>query len=57
MYTQTRKLKDMHFITFAGKYKLVNNKLTNQPKNVVPRVFPPYSSSPKGPHFDYIATT
>ena len=49
--TQTGNLKDMNFVTFASKYKLVNNKLTNQPKNVVPRVFPTYSSSTKGPHF------
>lgn len=49
--TQTGNLKDMNFTIFASKYNLVNNKLTNQPKNVVPRVFLTYSSSPKGPHF------
>ena len=40
-----------NFVTFASKYKLVNKKLTSQPQNTVPRVFPVFSSNPKGPNF------
>ena len=41
----------LNFITFASKYKLVNKKLTSQPQKTVPRVFPVFSSNPKGPNF------
>ena len=40
-----------NFVTFASKYKLVNKKLTSQPQNTAPRVFPVFSSNPKGPNF------
>ena len=36
----------INFITFATKYKLVNNKLTTHPDNTIPRAFPVYSSNP-----------
>jgi len=41
----------LNCITFATKYKLVDNKLTAQAENVVPRTFPVYSSNNKGPNF------
>lgn len=41
----------LNFLNFATKYKTVNNKLTPQPENTVPRVFPVYSSNKKGPNF------
>lgn len=41
----------LNFIHFATKYKLVNNKLTVQPHNMIPRVFPVFSSNSKGPNF------
>ena len=41
----------INFITFATNYKVVNNKLTAQPKNTVPRIFPTYSPNNKGPNF------
>jgi len=40
----------LNFLNFATKYKIVNNKLTPQPQNTVPRVFPVYSSNKKGPN-------
>ena len=33
------------------KYRLVNGKLVDQPDNVVPRVYPTYSSNPKSTNF------
>ena len=39
------------YIDFASKYKLVNKKLITQPQNTIPRVFPVFSSNPKGPNF------
>ena len=44
-------LTDFNFLEFAMKYKLVNFKLVDQSKNIIPRVFPTYSSSPKSPNF------
>ena len=41
----------LNFITFATKYKLIDNKLAAQPHNTIPRVFPVYSSNAKGPNF------
>ena len=41
----------LNFITFATKYKLVGNKLAVQPNNIIPRVFPVYSSNNKGTNF------
>lgn len=36
---------------FVTKYKVANNKLTKQADNIIPRIFPIYSSNPKGPNF------
>ena len=44
-------IMDLNFIEFASKYKVVNNKISNQPENMIPRVFPVYSSNTKGPNF------
>ena len=44
-------LTNMNFLEFAKKYKLVSGKLVTQPKNLIPRVFPTYSSSIKSPNF------
>ena len=33
------------------RYNVVNNELTKLPDNVIPRIFPTYSSNPKGPNF------
>lgn len=44
-------LTNMNFLEFATKYKLVSGKLVTQPKNLIPRVFPTYSSSLKSPNF------
>ena len=41
----------LNFIDFASKYKLVNKKVITQPQNTIPRVFPVFSSNPKGPNF------
>ena len=39
------------FVQFSTKYKIDNGKLTKLPDNVVPRIFPTYSSNPKGQNF------
>ena len=41
----------LNFVTFATKYKLVNNKLVAQPDNIIPGSFPAYSPNNKGPNF------
>ena len=50
-YDISEDVKNMSFIQFASTYKVVNSKLTKLPNNVVPRIFPTYSSNPKGPNF------
>ena len=42
---------NLNFLQFATKYKVVNRKLTELPENSIPRIFPTYSSNPKGPNF------
>jgi len=44
-------LRNLNFLLFAMKYNLVNGKLVDQLNNVVPRVFPSYSSNPKSTNF------
>lgn len=46
-----RNLSNLNFLDFGIKYKLANGKLVDQPKNLIPKVFPTYSSSPKIPNF------
>ena len=50
-YDNSQSIMDMNFVQFATTYKVVNNKLTKLPENVVPRIFPTYSPNPKGPNF------
>ena len=38
-------------VQFATQFEVVDKKLTKLPDNVVPRIFPTYSSNPKGPNF------
>ena len=42
---------NMHFLQFATTFQVVNNKLTKLPDNVIPRIFPTYSSNPKESNF------
>ena len=52
IYSQTiPDIMSLNFIDFATKYKLMNNKLSSQPDNIIPRVFPVFSSNTKGPNF------
>ena len=39
------------FIDFVSKYTIKKGKLVNQASNIVPRVFPNYSSNPKGANY------
>ena len=50
-YDKSLEISSLNSVEFATKYKVVNKKLTKQPDNVIPRVFPSYSSNPKGPNF------
>ena len=52
-YDSSDNVKIMNFVQFATTYKVVNNKLTKLPENVIPRIFPTYSSNPKGPNFGF----
>ena len=42
---------NLNFVQFATQFKVVNNKPTILPDNVVPRIFPTYSSNPRAPNF------
>ena len=46
-------LRNSNFLQFAMKYHLANRKLVDQPDNVVPRVYPIYSSNPKSSNFGF----
>ena len=50
-YDRSADIVNLNFVQFATKFKLVNGKLTQLPANVIPRIFPTYSSNPKGPNF------
>ena len=50
-YDKSADLSNLNFVQFVAKYKVANNKLTKQADNIVPRIFPLYSSNPKGPNF------
>ena len=41
----------VNLIDFVSKYTIKKGKLVNQTSNVVPRVFPNYSSNPKGTNY------
>ena len=42
---------NMNFLQFARNYKVVNGKVTKLAPNVIPRIFPTYSSNPRGHNF------
>lgn len=46
-----RNIMTLNFVTFATKYKVVNKQLRTQAQNTLARIFPVYSSNPKGPNF------
>ena len=50
-YSNSQQTMNLNFLQFATKYKVVNRKLTELPENSIPRIFPTYSSNPKGPNF------
>ena len=50
-YSNSSDVISMNFVEFATTFKVVNGKLTNLPPNVIPRIFPTYSSNPKGANF------
>ena len=50
-YDSSEDVQNMNFVQFASTFKVVNNELTKLPDNVIPRIFPTYSSNPKGPNF------
>jgi hypothetical protein len=45
-------IMSVNFIDFATKYTLKKGKLVEQSCNVVPRLFPNYSSNPKGDNYN-----
>ena len=47
-YSNSSDVISMNFVEFATTFKVVNGKLTNLPPNAIPRIFPTYSSNPKG---------
>ena len=50
-YDSSELVMNMNFVQFATTYKVVNNQLVKQPENVIPRIFPIYSSNPQGQNF------
>ena len=50
-YSTSLEVINMNFVQFATTYKVVNDKLTKLPANVILRIFPTYSPNPKGQNF------
>ena len=50
-YDNSPEVMNLNFIQFATKFKVVSSKLTKMPENIIPKVFPTYSSNPRGPDF------
>ena len=50
-YDNSQDVHSMNFVPFASMYNIVNNELTKTPDNVIPRIFPIFSSNPKGQNF------
>ena len=50
-YDNSPDIMNLNFLQFATKLKVVNGKLKKLPDNVIPKVFPNYSSNPRGPNF------
>ena len=52
MYTRViPDIMDLNFINFVTNYKVISGKLSAQPDNIIPRIFPVYSSNVQGPNF------
>ena len=43
--------ENFNFAQFATKFKVADKKLTMLPDNIIPKIFPTYSSNPKGQNF------
>lgn len=50
-YDKSADISNLNFVQFVTKYKVANKNLTNQADNITPRIFPVYSSNPKGATF------
>ena len=50
-YVTSPDVINMNFVQFASNYKVVNGKVTKLPCNVVARIFPTYSSNPRGHNY------
>ena len=50
-YDNSAEVMNLNFIQFATKFKVVRSKLTKMPENIILKVFPTYSSNPRGPNF------
>ena len=50
-YDSSSDVRSMNFVKFATTFKVVNAKLTKLPPDVIPCIFPTFSSSPKGANF------
>ena len=48
-YDNSPDVMNLNFLQFATKFKVVNGKLTKLPDNVIPKVFPNYSSNSREP--------
>ena len=50
-YDNSSHVISKNFVQFATTFKVLNDKLTKLPDNVIPRIFPTYSSNPRGTNF------
>ena len=50
-YNSATVTEKLNFVQFAKQFKVVNNKLTRLPDDVIPRIFPNYSCNPRRPNF------
>ncbi|XP_028394482.1 uncharacterized protein LOC114518676 [Dendronephthya gigantea] len=50
-YDSSPETMNLNFVQFMTKYKVDSENLIKLPDNVIPRIFPTYSSNPKGPNF------
>ena len=55
-YDSSPETMNLNFVQFTTKYKVDDGNLTKLPDNVIPRIFPTYSSNSKGPNFLIIAS-
>ena len=50
-YNSENVTEKLNFVQFATQFMVVNNKLTRLPDDFIPKIFPNYSCSPRGPNF------